>query len=108
MTTHYEPLYQRLATLCDAAIHCHNTDNEEWHQRHIERACHLVAMNLPCGSGFDNGTNLDFDKSHQNRLVFTTAFHHMDESGMYDGWTEHEVSTPGRSAPSSGKPAPSA
>lgn len=92
MTTYYEPLYQKLASICDAAIHCKNHDNELWEQKHIERACKLVADNLPCGGGFDNGTQLDFDKSHQNRLVFTTAFHHMDESGGYDGWTEHEVS----------------
>jgi len=92
MKTYYEPLYQKLASICDAAINCKNHDNKEWEQRHIERACKLVADNLPYGAGFDNGTNLDFDKSHQNRLVFTTAFHHMDENGMYDIWTEHEVS----------------
>jgi hypothetical protein len=92
MTTNIQPLYQRLATLCDAIINCNNSGNTEWHQRHIERACSLVAHYMPSGSGFDNGTTLDFDLSHQNRLVFTTAFHHMDESGMYDGWTEHTVS----------------
>lgn len=91
MTTYYEPLYQKLASICDAAIHCKNHDNKEWEQRHIERACHLVEDHLPHGSGFDNGTSLDFDRSHQNRLVFTTAFHHMVD-GMYDGWTDHEVS----------------
>ncbi len=24
-------------------------------------------------------------------LEFKTAFHHMDENGCYDGWTEHTV-----------------
>lgn len=92
MTTDTQPLYQRLASLCAAIINCKNSGNKEWEQIHIERACKFVEDNLPYGSGFDNGTQLDFDQSHQNRLVFTTAFHHMDEGGMYDGWSEHEVS----------------
>ncbi len=46
---------------------------------------------LPSGSGFNNGTNLDFDKSNPERLVFITAFHHMNGGGFYDGWTHHEV-----------------
>ena len=45
----------------------------------------------PSGSGFDAGTTLNEEKSTQNRLVFDTAFHHMDDHGGYDGWTEHQV-----------------
>lgn len=45
----------------------------------------------PRGSGFDNGTTLDLDASHATKLVFITSFHHMDEHGGYDGWTEHKV-----------------
>jgi len=45
----------------------------------------------PSGSGFDNGTQFDFQRSKRNRLVFNTAYHHMNESGMYDGWTHHDV-----------------
>lgn len=26
-----------------------------------------------------------------SKLAFRTSFHHMDESGGYDGWTEHIV-----------------
>jgi len=51
----------------------------------------IVRDYLPHGSGFDNGTKLDWDKSNHNKLVFTTAFHHMDINGYYSGWTEHEV-----------------
>jgi hypothetical protein len=29
--------------------------------------------------------------STPEKLVFNTAFHHMDEAGGYDGWTEHQV-----------------
>jgi hypothetical protein len=43
----------------------------------------------PSGSGFDNGTQIDRDRS--DVLIFSTSFHHMDEAGGYDGWTEHTV-----------------
>ena len=47
---------------------------------------------MPSGAGIDSGTQIDMDKSRKDRLVFTTSFHHMDEWGGYDGWTEHQVS----------------
>ena len=50
-----------------------------------------LANLLPSGSGFDCGTKLDIEASKPNRLVFITSFHHMDEHGGYDGWTEHKI-----------------
>jgi hypothetical protein len=91
MTTFTQPLYRYLAQICDAAITCKNNGWKDSEAEHIERACTLVENLMPYGGGFDNGTSLDFDASHQNRLVFTTAFHHMTD-GYYDGWTEHDVS----------------
>ncbi len=44
----------------------------------------------PSGSGFDAGTVLS-DESTGEKLVFTTEYHHMNESGFYDGWTSHNV-----------------
>lgn len=46
---------------------------------------------MPSGSGFDKGTELDWERSTKQRLVFNTAFHHMDEHGGYDGWTHHDI-----------------
>lgn len=46
---------------------------------------------MPSGSGFDSGTTFDFDKSRYNRFVFVTGFHHMNDAGFYDGWTQHSV-----------------
>lgn len=46
---------------------------------------------LPSGSGFDAGTQFDRDGSRASVIRFTTAFHHMNESGYYDGWTQHAV-----------------
>lgn len=46
---------------------------------------------LPSGAGFDHGTDINTDKCDDTRLTLNTAFHHMHESGIYDGWTDHTV-----------------
>jgi hypothetical protein len=60
-------------------------------QAPADLARHLVKDYLPSGSGFDAGTTLDEGASSPDKLVFDTSFHHMDEHGGYDGWTEHKV-----------------
>lgn len=45
---------------------------------------------MPSGSGVDDGTKLD-DRSNPDKLEFIASFHHMDENGCYDGWTDHRV-----------------
>jgi hypothetical protein len=62
-----------------------------WADKHAQRINKLVADHMPSGSGFDNGTRLDLDASTPSKLVFDTAFHHMDQHGYYDGWTEHRI-----------------
>lgn len=51
----------------------------------------LVKGYMPSGSGFDCGTEFDFDRSTDSKLVFHTSFHHMDEGGGYSGWTDHTI-----------------
>jgi hypothetical protein len=63
----------------------------EWQYRWVYRIKDLTREFMPHGSGFDNGTEFDFSRSKPQRLVFTTSFHHMNENGFYDGWTEHTV-----------------
>lgn len=46
---------------------------------------------LPSGSGIDAGTKVDIARSKPNRIVLTFGYHHMDENGYYDGWTEHKA-----------------
>jgi hypothetical protein len=84
-------LYQVLASICQARLNCLASKNGEWEARHENKLCALVKHYLPHGAGFDNGTKFDFDRSTGEKLVFTTAYHHMNEAGMYDGWTEHTV-----------------
>ena len=43
----------------------------------------------PSGSGFDNGTTVELGRN--GTLLFNTSFHHMNDGGYYDGWTEHTV-----------------
>lgn len=46
-----------------------------------------VRKNGPSGSGIDDGTRLE--NSSSNRIALKTSFHHMNENGFYDGWTNH-------------------
>lgn len=83
-------LVEHLASALDAWQRCKQTGNEEWEDKHYARIIELCDNHLPSGSGIDNGTTLDFDRSKPERLVLTTAYHHMTE-GFYDGWTDHQV-----------------
>jgi len=62
-----------------------------WMDKHRARIESLVKDQMPSGSGFDSGTTLDIEASHAEKLVFLTSFHHMNEVGYYDGWTEHSI-----------------
>lgn len=84
-------LANRLANLIQAIENCANSGNVEWQEKHTENAKKLVREHLPTGSGFDVGTKLRLDRSSAELLVFETQFHHMNDGGMYDGWTYHFV-----------------
>lgn len=86
-----KPLYKALAQYVTAWCNCIASNNTEWRDKHRERANALVREHMPSGAGFDDGVKLDWDRSSRERLVFCTSFHHMNENGYYDGWTEHTV-----------------
>jgi hypothetical protein len=77
--------------MVQARLNCIQSGNAEWRDRHEARAELLVRKHMPSGGGFDSGVQIDLDQSTQNKLVFRTSFHHMNEVGYYDGWTDHEV-----------------
>jgi len=81
----------RIATLVVARQNCLASGNDEWLERHTVGLERIVREHLPSGSGFDAGTSIDKVRSRRDRIVFRTSFHHMDENGHYDGWTEHDV-----------------
>ena len=83
-------IYQRISSLIDAYIRNIETGNTEWELKH-KASIDALLEEFPSGSGFDNGTKLDFQKSTPENLIFYTSFHHMNENGYYDGWTEHTI-----------------
>jgi hypothetical protein len=85
------PLYRELASLVTAIRNCEKAGNADWQSRHSTRLGELCRNCLPSGSGIDCGTTLDRDRCTESKLVFLLAYHHMNENGMYDGWTEHTV-----------------
>jgi hypothetical protein len=79
---------QAIASTIDALKHCLETKNTEWIERHRARLSQLERT-LPSGSGIDCGTKIAIDKSNADRVVLTFSYHHMNEAGFYEGWTEH-------------------
>ena len=81
------------ATIFDLQVaieNCERSGNSEWlakHRGNLVRVCRF----LPSGSGIDNGTKLVEISTSPERIKLTCGFHHMDEHGGYDGWTEHAV-----------------
>lgn len=84
-------VYQAIAGLLVASVNCDRKGNHDVSKKHRTDIETLVRQHLPSGSGFDNGTHFSFSESTPEKLVFKTAFHHMDEHGYYDGWTDHVV-----------------
>ena len=84
-------IYQQMATNFCAWKNCITSKNTEWEDKHYEKILDIVSKYMPRGSGFDNGTFFDFQKSNPDKLIFHTKFHHMNDNDCYDGWTEHAV-----------------
>lgn len=84
-------VYQVLANLVQAMHNCQKSGNAEWLQTHTDRAKFIVKEYMPSGSGIDTGTHWDPETSSAARLVFRFSYHHMNDDGMYDGWTDHTL-----------------
>jgi hypothetical protein len=87
-------VYQAIASKIEAMRNCNKSGNGEWFTRHHDAIDNIVKEYMPSGSGVDSGTQFDTCEHvdcNRDRLIFTTAFHHMDEHGGYDGWTQHSV-----------------
>lgn len=84
---------QTLASLLSRMNHFHNSREYGMVANMDAQAIDIIKNRLPHGSGFDNGVFLNYTKSmHPNEcIVFNTSFHHMNENGFYDGWTEHTI-----------------
>ena len=83
-------VYEELASRIIALANCVKSGND-YATTHRDTIDQLVADFLPSGSGVDCGTKIDLDRSNGDRLVLTAGYHHMNDGGMYDGWTEHTI-----------------
>ena len=77
-----------IAETSDWAERAENNLNAQWGDIARTRLDQLVNM-LPSGSGIDSGTKLI--SASASRIVLECSFHHMNENGYYDGWTEHRI-----------------
>ena len=88
MERYKETVAQEIASTVDAWKRCIEAKND-WSEKHAETIEWLQDRFLPSGFGIDSGTTVDADKTTLEKVVLSFSFHHMDENGMYDGWTEH-------------------
>ena len=84
-------IYQSIARKIEAIQNCVNSGNKEFECKHTDAIFALVKDTAPSGSGIDAGTKFDLGSSTSDKLVFQSRFHHMDDNGMYDGWTDHTI-----------------
>jgi hypothetical protein len=87
-------LIARIASTLDAWKRCAAPNApahlEDWKHRHAARL-DAMAKELPSGAGIDCGTKIDRDRSTPEKIILTMSYHHMNENGYYDGWTEHTI-----------------
>jgi hypothetical protein len=84
-------LYKHIASALIARANCEKSNNAEWFARHTDTLEKLCDQFMPSGSGVDCGTKIDLERSKPDRLIFTFSYHHMDQSGGYAGWTDHQL-----------------
>lgn len=87
-------VYQAIARKIEAMRNCDKSGNGEWFTRHHDAIDNIMREHMPSGSGFDAGTQFDACEHVDNEkdsLAFITCFHHMNDCGLYDGWTQHTV-----------------
>lgn len=82
---------RKIAQLLAARENCITSNNTEWVERHTETIKTIVSNALPSGSGWDSGTAIDLDASTPDHLILFGSYHHMNDGGYYDGWTDHTI-----------------
>jgi len=83
-------LIQEIAGTVNAYQNCIKSGNLDWvdkHKKHIEK----LDKELPHGSGLDGNNYINIDECKDNKVVIYACYHHMNENGMYDGWTDHKL-----------------
>jgi hypothetical protein len=87
-----QTVIMEIDSLIQAWRNCIKNHNSLWEERHRQRLEWLEKNVLPSGSGIDCGTKILYDECQPGkRVVLFAEFHHMNETGYYDGWTEHRI-----------------
>ena len=84
-------IYQKIASLQIARLNCIKNDNGDWVEKHTESLRDLMSKSGPSGSGIDNGTTFDYEKSMGEKLIFHSSFHVMNDEGYYTHWIDFYV-----------------
>jgi hypothetical protein len=86
-----EKLYQVIA---NALMALTNATTKEWKQNWNDRLDQIERDLLPNGSGFDTRPKIHRQLYNRSKDTFKIdfEFHHMNDIGMYDGWTIHTIS----------------
>jgi len=86
-----KPIIQQLASAITARLNCIQQANHEWREKWEAAILEIQEYHLPSGSGVDRGCTVDLEKSTGDRIIIHIEYHHMNDGGMYDGWTEYTV-----------------
>lgn len=85
--------YRRLAGLLEWRERTLVSKSDTW-ESHVDKLIRELMDYAPSGSGIDSGTKLldpTFKSGKVIAIKLQADYHHMNEAGYYDGWTEHVV-----------------
>jgi hypothetical protein len=80
-----------LASACGAYKRCVEAGNNEAMEIHHKTVLWIERQFLPSGNGIDCGCKVDILASNDEKIVIACEYHHMNDNGMYDGWTTHQI-----------------
>ena len=79
----------------DTIRHCVKNGNREWELNHYNDLKKICQRYLPHGSGIDNTIPECLHGlwliSNDKMIKISISFHHMNDGGYYDGWTDHII-----------------
>lgn len=84
------PIYQALGHAFEWLGGILGVTSTRW-QAHCNAWIDHLETLLPSGSGIDNGTTIDREKSTGHKLVFFFGYHPMNEHGYYEDWIEYTM-----------------
>ena len=84
------PLYKQIAGLLIAIQNIEKQGPSTNAKRHFDTIREIM-NGAPSGSGIDNGIEILLEECTPEKLVFSCDYHHMNDDGMYDGWTHHVI-----------------